>query len=96
MVTYDSKGKRDPFEPLISGKGEAHVINGLSGVQTADDIHLEGVVVDKVRGSYVVANGVVLAEGATEEGVKAVEIKEEGVLFDIHVKKEFKPFQPDR
>ncbi len=88
---YDSKGKRDPFEPLVS-EGTPHSIEGLRGVQTADDLKIEGLVVDRVHGSYVVVNGVVLAEGKEQDGVKAVRIEETGTLFEIRGKQQFKKF----
>ena len=93
-VVYDAKGKRDPFEPLVSGG--VRTVSGLQGVQTVEDIHIEGIVVDPLHGSYVVANGVVLAEGASESDVKALQISEEGVLFEIRGRRSFKPFEENK
>lgn len=90
-VAYDSKGRRDPFEPLVSDEAPRS-IDGLKGVQTVDDLKVQGVVVDRDRGSYVVVNGVVLAEGAEEDGVKAVRIEEGGALFQIRGREQFKKF----
>ena len=91
-VKYDAKGKRDPFVPLVYKLTE---VSGLIGVTSVDDIRLEGVVVDVKNGSIAVANGVVLKEGETRDGVKVLQIKEDGVSFDIKGNVQFKPFSPE-
>ena len=87
---YDAKKKRDPFAPLISGSRVE--VSGLFGVESIADIRLEGLVFDPITGSIVVANGVVLGEGETRDGVKVVEIKKDGVFFLIKEQVEFKPW----
>jgi hypothetical protein len=50
---YDSKGRRDPFQPL-----------GVdSGPVTSTEFRVEGIIYDPVRGSLAVINGKVLKEG---------------------------------
>lgn len=97
QVAYDAKGKRDPFVPLASAhkRVTTEVLSGLTGVQSIEEIVLEGVVYDPEKGSMVVANGSVLTEGEKEGDVRVVQIKQDGVVFEILGKTEFKPFSPE-
>lgn len=92
VVVYES-GERDPFVSLLVAKREGGAaFDGFEFVEGIEDIRLEGVVVDPRKGSYVVANGDVLAEGETRNFVRIAEIREDGVVFEINGKKYFKPF----
>jgi hypothetical protein len=93
-IRYDAKGKRDPFTPLQRAARGPRTISGLIGVETVDEINLEGLVYDPEQGSIVVANGSVLTEGQQEGDVRVVEIREDGALFEIRGKTAFKPFSP--
>lgn len=92
IVGYDSRGKRDPMVSLLKGEKKADYY-GFQGVEDIEDIRIEGVVVDPQKGSYVIANGVVLAQNEEEGNVRVLEIQENGVLFQIGTKKQFKPFE---
>ena len=95
-VTYSAKGKRDPFVPLIREKAVVRTdFEGLVGVESIDQINLEGLVHDPAHGSIVVINGVVLTEGQKEAEVLVVKIKEDGAFFEILGKVDFKPFSPE-
>lgn len=94
-VVYNSHERRDPFKPLLRGKKIITVVSGLYGVESVDQIRLEGLVYDPQRGSLVIANDTVLGEGESEADVKVLEIKEDGVVFEILGKIEFKPFSPE-
>ncbi len=89
-VQYDAKGKRDPFVPLMGVK--PGLVSGLFGVESVDDIRLEGLVFDPVSGSVAIANGVVLREKEIQEQVEVIEIREDGVMFRIKGEPAFKPW----
>lgn len=89
-VQYDPKGRRDPFVPLIGVK--PGLISGLFGVESVDDIRLEGLVFDPVSGSVAIANGVVLREKEIQDQVEVVQIREDGVMFRIKGELGFKPW----
>lgn len=91
QVVYDAKGRRDPFVPLGRRPGSAP-LTGLEGVESIDDLTIEGVVVDPKKGSYVIVNGEILAAGQTKHGVKASEIRSDGVQFEIQGKSDFKRY----
>ncbi len=92
-VVYDDKGRRDPLRPLVSDKVDA--VNGLSGVQSIDDIILEGYANDTNNRPMIIANGLVLYEGTQESHVKVQKITEQGVTFIINEKSYFKTFRQD-
>ena len=88
--TYDHAGKRDPFVPLITGEKEA--IRGLYGVESAEDLTIEGIVMDAARGSVAVVNGEIVHEKEVRDNLKVLKIQPNGVLFEINEIQEFKPF----
>ena len=78
---YDSKGKLDPFVPLISESGayvsDAYAITGIK------DVRLEGIVWDDAKGSVAIINGEIVEEGQEIGSVKVLEIKNDSVIFDV-------------
>lgn len=79
---YNPQGKRDPFLPLISQA--SRVVSGLLGVETIDEIVIEGVVYDPGKGSVVVVNGAVLKEGEELGHVKVLKVKPDGAYVSIN------------
>jgi len=90
-VSYNDNARRDPFVPLDSDKKRSY-FSGLEGVESIDDIQLEGVVVDLKGGSIAIVNGVVMTEGEESGVVKLLKIAENGATFSIKGRSEFKPF----
>ena len=86
---YDAHSKRDPFVPLVTLSTK--VSSGLLGVESIDEIVVEGVVYDANKGSIVIANGSVLKEGEEFGNVKVVAIKPNGAVFSINGAQDFKP-----
>jgi len=78
---YDSKGKRDPFVPLV--KGAAKGYTGLDNVESADELVLEGILWDKSGGSIAVLNGVLLKEGNKVNNIQLLEIAPKKVFLLI-------------
>lgn len=79
--TYDGKDKRDPFVPLVT-LTTRDTAGGLSGIEGADDLKIEGIVYDP-NGSVIIVNGQVLKEGDEKGGVKVLKIDPAGAKFLI-------------
>jgi hypothetical protein len=93
-IIYDGKGKRDPLMPLIKQRTTTEV-SGLEGVESIDQVGLEGVVYDPSGVSMVIINGVVLREGEKEHAVEVIKIRENGALFRINEEESFKAYEFD-
>ena len=78
---YDSKNRRDPFIPLISESGgyasDAHEASAV------EDIRLEGIVWDDVKGSIAIINGEIAKEGDSIGAMKILKINKYNVLFNV-------------
>lgn len=92
--TYEASSRRDPFIPLVTGEREA--VRGLYGVETIDDLTIEGVVFDAKEGSVAIVNGEIVREGEVWDNLKIVHIQPNGVLFEINEIEQFKPFGQDQ
>ncbi len=79
---YDAERMRDPFTPLLSSA--VHEVSGLLGVESIDDITVEGIVYDPKNGSVAIANGSVLKENEEIGNVKALKIEPRKVLFLVN------------
>lgn len=81
---YESKGKRDPFVPLI-GSGKA-VTTGLEDIVSIDDVNLEGIAVG-LRGKRIaVINGQLLKENEKIGNLKIIRITDKMVTLSINDK----------
>ena len=89
---YNSRGKRDPFVPLVTTA--TRVSSGLVSVENIEELNVEGVVYDPA-GSIVVINGTVLKEGEELGVVKVLKIKPDGALFSVNGVETFKPLYED-
>ncbi len=93
-VQYASKGKRDPFVQLVATSKQA--IGGLLGVESVDEIVVEGIMMDADPiNSVVVANGSVLKEGEEVGDVKLIKIQADGAVFSVNGMEEFKALYVD-
>lgn len=81
IFEYDSKGKRDPFVPLISESGA--YVSDAYGVSSVKDIRLEGIVWDESNGSIAIVNGEIVSEGQKIGIAEVVKIEKDAVLFEI-------------
>ena len=86
-IVYDPHGKRDPFVPLVTLSSRD--ASGLIGIESADDLKMEGIVYDP-KGSAVIVNGSVLKEGEESGNLKVLSIKPDGVLFLVNGSEEFR------
>ncbi|HAZ09900.1 MAG: hypothetical protein A2047_00825 [Omnitrophica bacterium GWA2_41_15] len=81
MFTYNAKGKRDPFIPLISESGG--YASDAYEASAAEDIRLEGIVWDEVKGSIAIINGEIVKEGDVMGSIKILKINKDSVIFDV-------------
>ncbi len=80
---YDSKGRRDPFIPLITRTAKA-TMAGLENAQSVDDIMLEGIVWDKGGGSIAILNGIIVQEGDEIGNVMIETINNDNIFIHIN------------
>jgi hypothetical protein len=93
-ISYVAKGKRDPFVQLVASSKQA--AGGLLGVESIDEIVVEGIMIDADPGnSVVVANGSVLKEGEEVGDVKLVKIQADGAVFSVNGMEGFKALYVD-
>jgi hypothetical protein len=79
--TYNPKGKRDPFIPLISESGG--YTSDAYEASAAEDIRLEGIVWDDAKGSIAIINGEIAKEGDVMGSMKILKINKDSVIFDV-------------
>ena len=58
---YESKGKRDPFVPLI-GQDKDNRSGGLEGIVSVNDLFLEGIAIGPSGKSIAILNGQMVRE----------------------------------
>ena len=90
---YHVAGKRDPFAPLVTEEREA--VRGLFGIETMDDLRVDGIMFDAVNGSVAIVNGEIVHEGEVYENLKVIKIQPNGVLFELNETQQFKSFGSD-
>jgi hypothetical protein len=75
-AAYESRGKRDPFVPLLTEGGQRIVPPGLDEGEVTDLIGLElqGIVFDSRADSYAVINGQVVRESEAVGNVQVLKI----------------------
>ncbi|MEK6732166.1 MAG: hypothetical protein AABY55_00920 [Candidatus Omnitrophota bacterium] len=78
---YNAKARRDPFIPLISESG--NYASDAYEASAAEDIRLEGIVWDDVKGSIAIINGEIAKEGDTMGSIKILKINKDNVIFDV-------------
>jgi len=79
---YNAKSRRDPFIPLISETGG--YASDAYEASAIEDIRLEGIVWDDVKGSIAIINGEIAKEGDSMGSVKILKINKGSVVFDIN------------
>lgn len=84
--TYNSKGKRDPFIPLV-GPGAVYQVKGGEDIASIEDISIEGIVYDEKGGSMAIINGMPLKEGAQIGAFIIDKIEPKKVIFDVEGEK---------
>jgi len=78
QFTYDAKGRRDPFIPLVTPDGR---IVKLEKEETASGILLEGIIYDKHGLSCAIVNGEVVKVSDKVGDYQVLKIEKNKVLF---------------
>lgn len=79
---YNSKGRRDPFIPLITGQSAMSL--GLESVVAVEDIEFEGVILDPSGKSMAVLNGEIVKEGDKAYNVELVKISGNAIIIKLY------------
>jgi hypothetical protein len=95
---YDSRGKRDPFIPLVTPDGRFQKLEADEESQKKEtELKLNGIIYDKYGISYAIVNDMVVKTGDVVEDYKVLKIEEkkvsfikEGQITEISIKKEGK------
>ena len=77
---YNANSKRDPFTPLISETG--NYASDAYEASAIEDIRLEGIVWDDLKGSIAIINGEIAKEGDSIGAMKILKINKDNVIFD--------------
>lgn len=77
--TYDSKGKRNPFIPLVTPEGKLVKLD--SEEREASGMALEGIIYDKNGISYAILNGAVVKVGDMVNDSQVLKIEKNKVLL---------------
>jgi hypothetical protein len=89
---YDSKGKRNPFIPLVTQNGRLLKLDKQEGVE---GLRIEGIIYDKHGLSYTIVNSEVVKVGDKVGDYQVLKIESNKVIFikdakplEIELKKE--------
>lgn len=77
--TYDSKGKRNPFIPLVTPEGKLVKLD--SEEKETSGMALEGIIYDKNGISYAILNGAVVKVGDMVSDSQVLKIEKNKVLL---------------
>ena len=83
-AAYESKGKRDPFVPLLLPTGERFnppPDEEGAGPPGLSSVALQGVVYDPAGDSYVILSGQLLRENEEWEGIRILKIESNAVTI---------------
>ncbi|MFA4842729.1 MAG: hypothetical protein WC658_02725 [Candidatus Omnitrophota bacterium] len=75
---YDSKGKRDPFIPLVTPDGRLLKLEQQEGLA---NLSLEGIIYDKNGISYAIVNAEVVKIGDAVGGYQVLRIEKNKIIF---------------
>lgn len=79
---YDSRGKRDPFIPLI-GQGKASARIDLEDVASIADVKLEGIAVNAKGKMIAIVNGSLLKEGDGAGIVRVLKVSKKSATLIV-------------
>ncbi len=78
---YDSKGKRNPFIPLVSSEGRLLKLDKREAAAGSGDLSLEGVIYDKFGRSFAIVNSTVVGIGDSVGDYQVLKIYANKVIF---------------
>ncbi|MDD5097544.1 MAG: hypothetical protein PHU59_03545 [Candidatus Omnitrophica bacterium] len=77
---YESKGKRNPFIPLVTPEGRLLKLDKQEAT-TIDGLAIEGIIYDKFGRSFAIVNTNVVGIGDTVGDYQILKIQENKVIF---------------
>lgn len=78
--TYDAKGRRNPFIPLLTPQGRLLKLDKLEAT-SAEGLSVEGIIYDKFGRSFAIVNASVLGIGDIAGDYQVLKILENKVIF---------------
>lgn len=78
--TYDAKGKRNPFIPLITPEGRLLKLDKQESASSGE-MAIEGIIYDKMGRSFAIVNAQVVGVGDTVGDYQVLKILENKVVF---------------
>ncbi len=91
---YESKGKRDPFVPLV-GVDKGGRSAGLDGIVSASDVFLEGIAIGPSGKNIAILNGQIVKEKDSfgllqikKISKKTVELSIDGKIYTLSLQEE--------
>ena len=77
---YESKGKRNPFIPLVTAEGRLLKLDKLEAT-SVEGLGIEGIIYDKFGRSFAIVNGDVFGVGDVVGDYQILRIEERKVIF---------------
>jgi hypothetical protein len=77
-LSYDSKGKRNPFIPLVTPDGRLLKLEQEQGVR---DLNIHGIIYDKLGVSYAIVNSDVVGVGDSIGDYRVLKVLPNKVVF---------------
>ncbi|MFH1407249.1 MAG: hypothetical protein ABIH01_04555 [Candidatus Omnitrophota bacterium] len=84
IFTYDAKGKRDPFMPLVTKEGR--IIVDKPSVNSIEDVKLDAIIWDVQGKSLAMINGEVVAVGELIGDFNVAAIDSDSITLEIDAK----------
>jgi hypothetical protein len=78
VFTYNAKGKRNPFIPLVTSDGR---LLKLDKEESQGDLLIEGIIYDKQGRSFAIVNAAVVGIGDMVADYQVLKIEEKKVIF---------------
>jgi len=78
---YDSKGKRNPFIPLVSSEGRLLKLDKRETSTGTGSLSLEGIIYDKSGRSFAIVNATVVGIGDSVGDYQVLKIYANKVIF---------------
>lgn len=79
---YDSRGRRDPFVPLV-GVEKPGSSSGVKGISSVEDINLQGIVSGTGGKKMAVINGEIMEEGDKIDRLSVLSVSDNAVKVKI-------------
>lgn len=76
---YDSKGRRNPFIPLVTPEGR--IIKLEAEGDSSSDLNIEGIIYDKNGVSYAIVNKSVVKVGDSVDDYQVLKVEKDKVFF---------------